>query len=184
MKRVAVFLDRDGVLNRTFLRGSVLHPPQSPGEVEILPGVVDACRSLREAGLLLIVVTNQPDVARGSQRADVVEAINSAVLSPIGVDDLRVCYHDDDDGCECRKPAPGMILAASRDWDVDIASSFMVGDRWRDIEAGERAGCRTILVGNHGEQGRRLAPAYHVDSLSAAAGIILNQRSREVAQSI
>ena len=184
MKRPAVFLDRDGVLNRTFLRGSILHPPQSPDEVEILPGVVEAYRSLREAGLLLIVVTNQPDVARGSQRPDVVEAINTAILSPIGVDDLRVCYHDDGDGCDCRKPAPGMILAASRDWDVDLASSFMVGDRWRDIEAGQRAGCQTVLVGNHREQGRRVAPAYHVDSLSAAADIILNQRTGEAVRAI
>jgi D-glycero-D-manno-heptose 1,7-bisphosphate phosphatase len=179
MKRAAVFLDRDGVLNRACVRGEVLHPPQGPDEVDILPGAVEACRRLRAAGLLLIVVTNQPDVARGRQRREVVEAINSVILSAVSVDDLRVCYHDDSDACGCRKPAPGMILAAGRDWDVDLSLSFMVGDRWRDIEAGRRAGCRTVLVGDHREEGRQVFPGHHVESLGAAAGIILDQRSEE-----
>ncbi len=112
--KTAVFLDRDGVLNRAFLRGGVLQPPQSPDEVEMLPGVAEACRLLQQAGYVLVVVTNQPDVARGQQRREVVEAINRVVLSAVSVDDVRVCYHDDVDACDCRKPAPGMILAAGQ----------------------------------------------------------------------
>ncbi len=178
MKR-AVFLDRDGVLNRAFLRGGVLHPPQGPDEVEILPGAAEACRLLREATYVLIIVTNQPDVARGRQCREVVEAINSAVVSAVSVDDVRVCYHDDVDACDCRKPSPGMLLEAARAWRVDLSSSFMVGDRWRDIEAGRRAGCQTVLVGDHHEEGKRVVPDHHVDSLGAAAGIILNRELKE-----
>jgi D-glycero-D-manno-heptose 1,7-bisphosphate phosphatase len=178
MKR-AVFLDRDGVLNRAFLRGGVLNPPQSPHEVEILPGAAEACRLLRQAGYVLIVVTNQPDVARGRQCREAVEAINRAVLSAVGVDDVRVCYHDDVDACDCRKPSPGMILETGRVWRIDLSLSFMVGDRWRDIEAGRRAGCRTVLVGEYEEEGRRVVPDYHVDSLGTAVEIILKERIGE-----
>ncbi len=178
MKR-AVFLDRDGVLNRAFLRGGVLSPPERPDQVEILPGAAEACQLLRQAGYVLIVVTNQPDVARGRQHQEVVEAINSTIRSAVSVDEVRVCYHDDNDGCECRKPAPGMILSAGRDWSIDLSESFMVGDRWRDIEAGRRAGCQTVLVGDHHEEGGRVVPDHQVDSLGAAAGIILKQRRGE-----
>src|SRR5580700_6019682 len=135
----AVFLDRDGVLNRAFLQGGVPSPPRGPDEVEILPGVAEACRLLRRAGYVLIVVTNQPDVARGRQRREVVDAINQVVRRAVDVDDVRVCFHDDVDACSCRKPAPGLLLEAGREWQIDLSSSFMVGDRWRDIEAGRRA---------------------------------------------
>ena len=151
-----MFLDRDGVLNRAFLRGGVVAPARrAPRRWRYSRGLPRPAGSLRQAGYVLIVVTNQPDVARGTQRREVVEAINPPFVSAVGVDDLRVCYHDDVDACECRKPAPGMLLAAAEDWHVDLSSSFMVGDRWRDIEAGRRAGCRTVFVGDHHEQDRR-----------------------------
>jgi D-glycero-D-manno-heptose 1,7-bisphosphate phosphatase len=140
-------LDRDGVLNRAFVHADgKSHPPQGLGELEILPGVTRACKVLGQAGFLLIVVTNQPDVARGVQRRVVVEAINDALRRQVPVDDILVCYHDDVDGCDCRKPKPGLLLEAAGIWNVDLSNSFMVGDRWKDIEAGRRAGCRTVLV--------------------------------------
>jgi len=152
--RQAVFLDRDGVLNRAFVRADgKSHPPQGLDEMEILPGVVRACRALGQAGFLLIVVTNQPDVARGVQRRVVVEAINDALRRQVPVDDILVCYHDDVDGCDCRKPKPGLLLEAARNWDIDLSNSFMVGDRWKDIEAGRRAGCRTVWVLGDGAEG-------------------------------
>jgi D-glycero-D-manno-heptose 1,7-bisphosphate phosphatase len=95
------------------------------------------------------VVTNQPEVARGRLTRHSVEEINDLLRSLIPLDDIRICYHDDADGCDCRKPKPGMLLSAARDWDIDPGRSFLVGDRWRDIEAGRRAGCRTIFI-NHG----------------------------------
>ena len=141
----AVFLDRDGVLNRGHLVDGVPRPPDSVADLELLPGVEDACRTLHEAGLLLIVVTNQPDIARGTQTPEAVEAINRELMARLPLDEIRVCPHDDDE-CECRKPAPGMLLDAAREHEIDLASSVMVGDRWRDVEAGRRAGCRTVFI--------------------------------------
>jgi D-glycero-D-manno-heptose 1,7-bisphosphate phosphatase len=144
--RRAVFLDRDGVLNRAFVRNGKPYPPSSLEELEILPGISEACRDLHRAGFLLIMVTNQPDVARGTQTREVVEAINQVVSDCLSLDDIKVCYHDNSDNCKCRKPEPGLILEAAEEWKIDLSGSFVVGDRWKDIEAGCRAGCSTIFV--------------------------------------
>lgn len=166
--RRAVFLDRDGVLNRALLRDGCPHPPQSLAELEILPGVTEALARLREAGFLLIVVTNQPDVARGQQQRHVVEEINRALSARLPLDEVCVCYHDTADGCTCRKPAPGLLLAAAARWRIDLEASYMIGDRWKDIEAGRRAGCRTILIDHHYAEAMRGAPDYTTTSLLAA----------------
>ena len=175
--RQAVFLDRDGVLNRALVREGKPYPPASPAELEILPGAVEACAALHEAGFLLIAVTNQPDVARGTQRREVVEAMNQALHTHLPLDDIRVCYHDDSDHCPCRKPEPGLLLEAARDWDIDLSASFMVGDRWKDIEAGRRAGCKAIFV-DHGYAERKPdSPDHQVSSLMEAVGWILQHRT-------
>ena len=174
--RRAVFLDRDGVMNRAFVYDDgKSHPPVGPDELEILPGLGEACVALRQAGLLLIVVTNQPDVARGTQRREVVEAIHDALRNEIPVDDIRVCYHDDPDGCCCRKPEPGLLLEAASAWHVDLPTSFMVGDRWKDIEAGHRAGCRTVLVNGSPSEAERCEPDFHAASLQEAVDWILER---------
>ncbi len=144
--RRAVFLDRDGVLNKAVVRDGKPFPPRSPDELVVVPGVAEACRALRAGGLVLVVVTNQPDVARGLQSAAGVAAINALLRSQVTVDAVYVCPHDGPDGCACRKPQPGMLLAAARDLDLDLHQSFMVGDRWSDIAAGQRAGCVTVYV--------------------------------------
>lgn len=146
VRRRAVFLDRDGVLNRAFVRNGKPYPPSKIEELEILPGVAEACHDLHRAGFLLIMVTNQPDVARGSQTREVVEAINRVLSDRLSLDDIKVCYHDDSDNCKCRKPEPGLLLEAAEESKIDLSGSFMVGDRWKDIEAGRRAGCRTVFV--------------------------------------
>jgi D-glycero-D-manno-heptose 1,7-bisphosphate phosphatase len=146
VSRRAVFLDRDGVLIAARVVDGRPHPPGGLDEVETLPGVPEACEALHGAGLLLIVVTNQPDVARGSQEPEVVEAINDRLEAELGLDAVIVCPHDDDDGCECRKPLPGMILDAAERFDVELSRSVTVGDRWRDIEAGRAAGTRTLYI--------------------------------------
>lgn len=147
--RRAVFLDRDGVLNRAVVRNRRPFAPGSLEELVIPAGVEDACAALRAARLLLIVVTNQPDVARGLGTAEGVEAINERLRERLVLDDVRTCPHDDRDGCDCRKPKPGLILEAARDWKIELAASVMVGDRWRDIEAGRGAGCKTVFI-DHG----------------------------------
>lgn len=167
--RRAVFLDRDGVLNRAVATGGAGSvPPPTAADVQILDGASAGCSLLRHAGYLLIVATNQPDVARGTQRREIVERINHLVGAAVGVDEILVCYHDDPDGCACRKPKPGLLLEAARTWDIDLSSSFMIGDRWRDIDAGRRAGCVTVLVGNT-EDTRSVEPDLQFRGLLEAA---------------
>jgi D-glycero-D-manno-heptose 1,7-bisphosphate phosphatase len=141
-----VFLDRDGVLNRPRVVAGTPQPPASVEDLELLPGAADACRRLHEAGLLLIVVTNQPDVARRTQTLEGVEAFNRKLSARLPLDEIRVCPHDDADRCQCRKPAPGLLLDAARDWGIELKASVLVGDRWRDVEAGRRAGCKTVFI--------------------------------------
>lgn len=142
----AVFLDRDGVINAAVVRDGRPYPPDSAAALQILPGVSEALARLKSAGFLLIVVSNQPDVARGTTTREAVEAINAALAASLPIDEFRMCYHDSGDACACRKPKPGMLLDAARAWDIDLAGSFMVGDRWRDVDAGRGAGCRTVFV--------------------------------------
>lgn len=176
--RPAVFLDRDGVLIRAIVRDGKPYPPASLTELEILPGVAEACTTLHKAGFLLIVVTNQPDVARGTQRQEVVEAMNQALRYHLPLDDIRACYHDDADHCSCRKPEPGVLLQAAQEWNIDLSASFMVGDRWKDIAAGRRAGCRTIFVDYHYAERRPYHPDHRVGSLLEAVDWILRHRTQ------
>jgi D-glycero-D-manno-heptose 1,7-bisphosphate phosphatase len=149
MRRRAVFLDRDGVINRARLHQGRPYPPADLSELGILPGVSEALDRLRAAGFRLIVVTNQPDVARGTQTCAGVETLHAALKARLPLDEFRVCYHDDADRCPCRKPEAGLLIEAARDAQLDLSACFMVGDRWRDIEAGRRAGCTTIFI-DHG----------------------------------
>jgi D-glycero-D-manno-heptose 1,7-bisphosphate phosphatase len=144
--RRAVFLDRDGVLNEPVVVNGRPLPPDSVADVVLTRGVERACEALRRAGFLLIVVTNQPDIARGTRDRSAVDAINDELRRRLGLDDVLVCPHDDGDGCPCRKPEPGLLLDAGARWHITLDTSVMVGDRWRDIEAGRGAGCRTVLV--------------------------------------
>jgi D-glycero-D-manno-heptose 1,7-bisphosphate phosphatase len=173
----AVFLDRDGVLNRAFLRDNKPHPPGSALELEILPGVTESLFELKAAGFLLIVVSNQPDVARGTATRSAVEAINESLAAALPIDEFRTCYHDTSEGCHCRKPKPGMLLDAAGKWNIDLAHSYMVGDRWRDTEAGRAAGCRTLFI-DYGYDERQPERVDHrVTSLREAAKIILEAES-------
>ena len=178
--RTAAFLDRDGVLNRAVVRNGRPYPPATLAELQILPDAPRALQALKAAGLLLIGITNQPDVARGTQRRDVVEAINAALLAALPLDDMLVCYHDDGDACDCRKPRPGLLIQAATKHGIDLASSFMIGDRWKDVEAGRRAGCTAILIDyGYAESGPDgCSPDRAVRSLSEAAAWILNRAGR------
>lgn len=177
MKR-AVFLDRDGVLNRAIRVTGRARPPASLDELEILPGVPEALRALRARGYALIVVTNQPDVARGTQTREMVERLNATLAGCLPLDEILVCYHDDKDDCECRKPRPGLLQQAAHEHGIDLTASFIVGDRWRDIEAGYRAGCRTILIDYQYSEEMPRQPDHTVNSLAEGAQWILKQPDR------
>jgi len=173
--RRAVFLDRDGVINRAVVREGKPYPPANLAEMEILPGVADALVALHNAGFILIVVTNQPDVARGTTPRAVVEKINNHLASCLPIDEFRTCYHDSGDGCDCRKPLPGAIIAAANQHGIDLSMSYMVGDRWRDIEAGQRSGCKTVFVDYGYDEKQPVSFNYLVGSLKEAAEIILKE---------
>lgn len=176
----AIFLDRDGTINveKNYLI--------DPAEFVLLPGVGAALRRGREAGYLLVVVTNQSGVARGYFTASAVDALHDHLqqeLRPYGVqiDAFYHCPHHPEHGvgpCDCRKGAPGMLLRAAQEHHIDLSASWMIGDKRSDIEAGNNAGCRSILVrtGYGGQEGQGLPPATEiVDSLAAAVELILSK---------
>ncbi len=144
----AIFLDRDGVLNKVVLKDGIPHPPQTIEEFEILPMVKEALTDLKSANYMLVVVTNQPDVARGNQSLKVVDEMHRLLLEALPLDLVKVCIHQDKDLCQCRKPKPGMLLQAAEELGIDLKSSYMIGDRWRDIDAGLAAGCKTVWIVN------------------------------------
>lgn len=170
----AVFLDRDGVVIESAVKDGVPHPPASVGDVRFVPGVTEALDRLRQAGFALIVVTNQPDVARKTQRRDVVEAINARLAQSLPIDAFYVCYHDDRDECQCRKPLPGLLLEAARDRRLALEASYLIGDRWRDVDAANRAGVAAVFIDYGYEETLRSSPAARVASLSEAVAWILS----------
>jgi len=175
MKR-AVFLDRDGVINRAVVRDGKPHPPDNLAVLEVLPGVKEALTALRRAGFFLIVVTNQPDVARGVTKKEAVEEINAFLALNLPLDEFRTCYHDTNDDCECRKPRPGSLLASASAHGIDLKKSFMVGDRWRDIEAGQLAGCKTVFIDYGYAEKQPECVDFRVKSLLEGARIILGEQ--------
>lgn len=178
---VAVFLDRDGTLNHCSEGDGTTHPPASLAELALVDGAEDACARLRQAGYLLLVVTNQPDVRRGSQSQERVEAINDRLVELLHLDGVGSCYHDDRDGCDCRKPKPGLIFDLAERHGVDVSRSFMIGDRCTDIAAGRSAGCRTVLISGGdtdcGQDHLRPTLAAAADLIVSATGATLFQPS-------
>lgn len=172
--RRAVFLDRDGVINRSLVRNGKPYAPTQAAEFELLPGVAAALNRLRQNGFLNIVVTNQPDIATGKQRREDLDALHRHLQAGLAIDAIKVCCHVDADDCACRKPKPGLLLEAAREFNIDLGASFMVGDRWRDVAAGQRAGCKTCFFIDYGyaEKGPE-QPFTVVKSLENSVGLML-----------
>ncbi len=183
--RPAVFLDRDGVINRAHVKDGKPSPPKGIHELELLPDVASSLADLKSHGFALYVITNQPDVARGAYTRDSVESIHRQLASSLPIDDIFVCYHDDNDHCECRKPRTGLLLEAQRKHHVDLTRSFFVGDRWRDMDAGYNAGCKTILI-DYGYRERKAAhaPDATVKSLREAADWVICESRKESANEV
>jgi D-glycero-D-manno-heptose 1,7-bisphosphate phosphatase len=165
----AVFLDRDGVLNRPVVTDGKPFPPSTVNEFELYSDAKDSCLRLKKAGYLLVVVTNQPDVARGTQDINVVEEMHQLLARQLPIDRVMVCCHDDADACECRKPKSGMLLKVADELRINLKESFMVGDRWRDIEAGSNAGCRTVFIQRNYDEQLLVQPDAVVYSIGQAA---------------
>jgi D-glycero-D-manno-heptose 1,7-bisphosphate phosphatase len=171
----AVFLDRDGVINRALERDEKPYPPRCLAEFEIYPEVPAACAKLKAAGFVLVVATNQPDVGRGTLDQAIVEKIHAHMTAALPIDRVEVCY-DAGQGrsdSDCRKPKPGMLLRAARELNINLARSWMVGDRWRDVDCGHAAGCKTIFVDRGYAEELRQKPNFTVKNLAEAVEIIL-----------
>jgi D-glycero-D-manno-heptose 1,7-bisphosphate phosphatase len=174
--RAAVFFDRDG----TLIEGPVVDGRQGSirraDDLELAPGAEQACTALRAAGFPLVVVTNQPDVARGSLSREELDRIHARLRELLPLDEIVACPHDDADRCGCRKPLGGMLVDAAERHGLDLAGSFLVGDSWRDVEAGRRAGCTTVFLDREYSDAVPVEPAVTVRDLGEAAAWILAQR--------
>ena len=175
-KQRAVFLDRDGTLNAPLVRDGKPYPPASVAEFHLLPGTAEGCRHLHAAGYVLIVATNQPDVGRGTLSQAAVEAMHSHLRKLIPeITRIEVCYDSGDTHppSEFRKPAPGMLLRAAAALDLDLGQSWMIGDRWRDVDCGANAGCQTIFIDLGYQESLRKKPDFTVQTFPQAVGLIL-----------
>ena len=173
--RRAVFLDRDGVINRPLIRAGKPYPPSSLDGFEIMPGVPNACQLLKELGFLLVVATNQPDVGRGIVIRESVETIHEWLWQQLPIDRMMTCFHGGaafGDPCACRKPQPGMLFRAAEELKIDLGKSFMIGDRWRDVDCGFNAGCHTIFIDWGYEEKLKRDPDFRAHDLLDAAQLI------------
>ena len=171
-RRRCVFLDRDGVINEALVRGGKAFSPRSREEFVITPEVGTAIQHLKQNDFCVIVVTNQPDIARGKLPQTDLDWMTGVVLGLSGIDEVMVCPHDEADNCCCRKPKPGMLLGGAEKWGIDLAESYLIGDSWKDMGAGQHAGCTCILLDRSYNQDAQCD--YRVENLNEAVQIILN----------
>ncbi|PIC00135.1 HAD-IIIA family hydrolase [Caulobacter sp. X] len=172
--RRAVFLDRDGVLNRVVMRDGKAASPRAVDELQIEPEAPATLRSLKAAGYLLFVVTNQPDVRRGLMSAEALDALHARLAELLPVDEIAACLHDNADGCACRKPKPGLVLDLAERHRVDLRQSWLIGDQDRDIACGKAAGCKTVLLERDYNSGMGANPDQVVETLSQSLAHILH----------
>jgi D-glycero-D-manno-heptose 1,7-bisphosphate phosphatase len=178
-RRRAVFLDRDGVINRALVRNRKPYAPSHLGEFRLLPRVTEAVAELKSVGFLVIVVTNQPDVGDGLMTPETLEAMHTRLRERVPVDAILVCPHRREDGCECRKPKPGLIHRAAADWSIDVRHSYLVGDRATDIVAGLAAGLYTLFLDRGYAELLVERPDLRVGSLRQAVRRILAREANE-----
>jgi len=175
MDRTALFLDRDGVINKAYVKDGKSYPPSTLEEFIFLDRVKEALLLSRSLGFLNILVTNQPDVGEGRQSLEVVNKMHEVGQKNLPIDDIFVCTHVDLDYCVCRKPLPGMLIAAAEKWQIDLKRSFLVGDRWRDVGAAHAVGCEAFFVDYGYDEQRPSSPYHVVTSLYEAVGQIRDQ---------
>tara|TARA_B100001123_G_C15312264_1_gene1024833 strand:- start:953 stop:1564 length:612 start_codon:yes stop_codon:yes gene_type:complete len=168
----AVFLDRDGVINKIFKKNGLPFSPPNFEQFEILPGVKESIIKFKKLNFYSIIITNQPDVSRGKIKKKTVLKMNDHIKKEIKIDDIFVCFHDDHDNCDCRKPKPGLIHNAIKKWNININKSFMIGDRKKDIDAGKSAGCKTIFLDYNYNEAKPDKPDFITNTLLDAALII------------
>jgi len=174
----AVFLDRDGVINHVVFHKEV-NKPSSPWNIEefkLIKGIYKPLMKLKKMGFLLFIISNQPDINRGRIKNGTTEKINKIIYEKFPIEDIMICPHDDKDNCVCRKPKPGMIEIIAKKYNINIKESFLIGDGWKDIEAGKKAGLTTILIDK--DYNRDAKADYRVKNLEKSFEIIKNIDSK------
>ena len=172
----AIFLDRDGVINQAEIVDGVPRSPRKFDEFKILSGVKEAIAGFKKKGFKIIVVTNQPEVSRGLLEKEELDKMHAHLKTKLDVDDIFICLHDDHHNCNCRKPKPGMLMEAAKRWNIDLSESYMVGDRWKDIEAGKDAGCKTVLISNPASG--NCQPDFRIESITEIISIYQNHKEQ------
>lgn len=176
MKNKAIFLDKDGVICETVLYNGKPCAPRTVDEFKILPGAREAVVKAKSLGFMVFVCTNQPDISRGLMQIEVLEHMRGTITTILLVDEVFACTHSDEDKCSCRKPKPGMLTEAARKWNIDLSSSYMIGDTLKDIGAGRNAGCKTLLIQTDYNRDYLHEADYCVNDLSQAINIIEKER--------
>jgi len=168
----AIFLDRDGVVNKVIVDNEKPLSPRKFDEFELLPMVAEAIDLFKEIGYLNIIITNQPDIARGRMNSEELEKMHKLIRESLSIDDILVCSHDDGDKCHCRKPKPGMLLDAASKWNIDLKKSYLIGDTWKDMEAAKSVGCKFFLIDM--PYNRDIKNEHRVKDLTEALNVINN----------
>jgi D-glycero-D-manno-heptose 1,7-bisphosphate phosphatase len=171
----AVFLDRDGVVNLAYTRSGKPYPPKDLNQLVILTGVEESIKKLKKFGFSVVVITNQPDISNGNSSNEIVNALHKEISLLTGIEHFYICPHVEADNCQCRKPKPGLLLDAAKELNIDLRKSYMVGDRWRDVEAGQNAGCKNFFIDYNYREKRPTESFVTVSSLLHAVGLILGE---------
>jgi D-glycero-D-manno-heptose 1,7-bisphosphate phosphatase len=170
IKEAAIFFDRDGVLIEAPLINKKPNSVQSLKDVKLCKNILEICQYYKK-NYYLIMVTNQPDYSRGVNSKKNIININNFLKKKLNLDMIYVCYSDNEK-CIDRKPNPGMLLKAKKKYKINLKKSFMIGDRWRDVGAGNRAGCRTIFIDRNYSEKVIYKPNYSIRKLKDILSII------------
>ncbi|MBF0288345.1 MAG: HAD family hydrolase [SAR324 cluster bacterium] len=175
MKNKAILLDRDGVINHSIVIGGKPYPPPTMAEFQFTEAIQETLEILKKANYILVIFTNQPDVGRKTQSLQQVEMFHQHIQVTLPIDQIYACFHDNSDQCDCRKPKPGMLYQAQKDWNIDFSRSYVVGDRWRDIDAGNEVGCQTIWIDYGYDEELHSQPDFTVQSVQEISKIIYTE---------
>ena len=170
----AVFLDRDGVINKTIIKNGRVYSPMNLNEFEFVQNIAEQIKKIKDAGYYIIVVTNQPEIARGNIDIYELNKMTKNIKDNLPVNEILICPHDDADNCSCRKPKPGMLFDAAKKYEIDLIQSFLVGDGWKDMGAAKNAGCMGILIDTFYNKG--VSCFRRVKNMNGALKIILNEK--------
>jgi D-glycero-D-manno-heptose 1,7-bisphosphate phosphatase len=175
----AVFLDRDGVINRGFIVDGKSYAPRKIEDFKLLPFVIQSVEKLINNGFLVIVITNQPDIANGLLDIETLNLMHEKLITKLKLTDIYFCPHSKNENCECRKPKPGMIYSAVKKYKINISNSFLVGDRASDIEAANAIRCRSIFINRNYKEPKPFTQEKTVNSLKSATNYILKLKKNK-----